>query len=290
MSKIDKNIITPKININNNIIGEPDVGETQGVNFKIFWANKKCNNTMSIDKDLKELEPINIKKETNICFTNLHRIFDKKKHNTLFYQVNKVHKSVINKMPIWLEILAKEKIIPEYCGKNTFKSGIIVLNILEMTIPEIYIRLCMIRNLREYPKIVLCSLYLMELGLDFFSAVVFCASTLTWSSGHNFVSSICVYGQSKILYNKILINAGIIWATRELVLNGSKHLKYYLGNNWNGFNVIKTVNNIAKRLPLLEVTIEELLRPDLAKILKNSDEKCVEEFFNNYKEFRNHAK
>lgn len=284
--KIDKNIITPKIHIDNDTIGHPDNGCSQGVTFKICWANKKCNNAMSIDKDLKELEPKNIKEYTGACFANLCRMFNKKKHNTLFYRVDKVHGSVTDKMPTWLEILAKEKIIPEYCGKDTFKSGTVVLNISEMTIPTIYIRLCMLRYLREYPKVIIGSLYLMELGLDFFSAVTFCASNLIWSSGHNFVLPMCRYGQSNFPYNETLINANIIWAVRELTLNGLRHSKYCFSDTWAGFRTIKTVENIAKKIPQLKVTLAELLRPDLVIVLKNSDEKCVEKFFNDYKEFR----
>ena len=155
-----------------------------------------------------------------------------------------------------------------------------------MTIPTIYVRLCMLRYLREYPKVVISSLYLMELGLDFFSAVVFCASKLIWSSGHNFVHSTCTYGQTGSPYNKSLVDARLIWAVRELVVNGPRHLKYYLGDPWTGFQTIKTVDKIIKKLPSLRVTLAELLRPDLAKTLKNSDEEYVNKFFNEYKEFK----
>lgn len=279
---INKDIITPKINIDDKIIGEPSGGEPQGVTFKIFQTNKKYDNITFVNDDLEEFRPENIKECSSACFADLRRMFNKEKHNTLFYRVNKIHRSVINKTPAWSEILIKERIIPECC-----MSGTIILNIAKMTIPSIYTRLCMLRYLREYPKVVTGSLYLMGLGLDLFSAITFCASKLIWSSGHNFVSSTCKYGQSDSPYNKALINVGLIWAVRELVINGSKHSKYYLGDTWTGFETIRTIDNIAKRLPPLKVTLAELLRPDLAKTLKSSDEKYVFEFFNKYKEQQN---
>lgn len=283
---INKNIITPKININSKIIGEPNAGEHQGVLFYTLWANKKCNSTMCVNDDFKELKPRNIQKHSGACFANLRHMFNKEKCNTLFYRVDKIHKSVTGKMSAWLEILSKEKIIPEYCGKDTFKSGTIILDIPEMTIPTIYIRLCMLRYLREYPKVVIGSLYLMGLGLDFFSAVVFCADRLIWSSGHNFVPSTGGYGKPISPCNKALIDARLIWAIRELIVNGPAHSDYYLSNHWIGFQTIKTVDRIVKKLPLLEVTLAELLRPDLAETLRNSNEKYVCKFFNEYKEFR----
>ena len=282
---IDKNIITPKINVDDNIIGKPSGGEPQGVTFKIFRTNEKYTNI--VNNDLEGLKPENVKERSGACFADLRHMFIKERHNTLLYHVNNVHKSVIDKMPTWLEILTKEKIIPKYNNKNMSISGTIILDIAKMTIPTIYTRLCMLRYLREYPKIVIGSLYLMELGIDFFTAVTFCASKLIWSSGHNFISSECRYGQSDFPYNKALIDARLIWAVRELTINGSSHSKYLLGNAWIGFQAIKTIDEIVKKLPLLKVTLAELLRPDLAKALKNSDEKYVCKFFNEYREQQN---
>jgi hypothetical protein len=190
---IDKNIITPKIDIDDNIIGKPGNGESQGVIFKIFWTDEKYTNI--INDDLEGLKPKNIEKHSGACFANLRRMFEKGKHNTLFYRVTGVHRSVINKMSVWLETLTKEKIIPKYNDKDMSASGTIVLDITKTPIPTIYIKLCMLRYLREFPKVVIGSLYLMELGLDFFSAVTFCTGKLIWSSGHNFISSECKYGQ-----------------------------------------------------------------------------------------------
>lgn len=286
---VDKSIITPKIDVDDKIIGNPSGGERQGVTFYTFWAGKKCNSTMSISDDgnFEELEAKNIKKHSGACFANLRHMFSKEKYNTLFYRVDRIHKSVIDKMPVWLEILSKEKIIPEYCGKNTFKSGTIILDISEMTIPTIYIRLCMLRYLREYPRIVIGSLYLMELGLDFFSAIVFCASRLIWSTGHSFIPPMYSYGQPISSCNEALTDARLVWATRELVINGPKYSKYYFGNPWAGFKAIETIDEISKKLPLLDVTLAELLRSDLVEALRSPDEEYVCKFFNEYRKQRN---
>lgn len=282
---IDKNIITPKVDIDDDIIGRPNGGEMQGVLFKIFWTNEKYANI--INSDLEGLKPKNVKERSGACFADLRHMFIKERHNTFFYRVNNVHKSVIDKMPAWLETLTKEKIIPKYNNKDMSISGTIILDITKTTIPTIYIKLCMLRYLREYPKVVIGSLYLMKLGIDFFTAVTFCASKLIWSSGHNFIFSTCKYGESDSPYNKALIDARLIWATRELTINGSRHSKYHLGNAWIGFQAIKTIDEIVKKLPLLEVTLAELLRPDLTRALKNSDEKYVCKFFNEYREQQN---
>lgn len=281
---INKNIITPEINIDDNVIGKPEASKGQGVVFKVFWTNQKHNNI--VNGNLEGLKPKNIEECSGACFADLYRVFDKEKHNTLFYRVTKVHKSVIDKMSAWLEILTKEKVISKYNNKNMSTSGTIILNIAQTTIPTIYIKLCLLRYLREYPRIVIGSLYLMELGLDFFTAITFCTNKLIWHSGHSFIFSEHKYGQSGCPYSKATINAGLIWATRELVINGSKHSEYYLGSGWTGFETIKTVNRIAKKLPLLKVTLAELLRLDLAMTLKNPDEKYVCKFFDKYKEFR----
>ena len=290
---INRNVIIPKINIDDKIVGKPDSGCPQGVTFYTLWANKKCNSTMSAndnDGTFKELKPRNIQKCSSACFADLHTMFSQKKSNTLFYHVNQIHCAVTSKMSTWLEILAKEKVIPEYCGKNTFKSGTIILDISEMPIPTIYVRLCMLRYLREYPKVIISSLYLMELGLDFFSAVVFCAGKLIWGSGHNFVESTNKYGNPGLSCNEALIDVRLIWAIRELIVNRSAHSKYYLSNRWVGFQTIKTIEQITKKLPLLKVTLAELLRPDLAETLRNSNEKYVSKFFNEYKRFREQQK
>lgn len=288
MKNVNRTIITPKIIFDDKIIKGNFSYKPPGVEYKIFWSSNKPTANLFVNDKLEGLNATCIKKIKYICFAGIGRMFNKNKHNCLYYKVTNVHSTVIDKMFPWISILIREKIFPKYCNENMLINGAVILDVAEIPIPTLYAQLSLIRYLREYPETIVGALYLIKSGIDFFPAVTFCLSTMLNSTGHSFVPLKYPYGGRRLPCNEVTINAGLLWAVRELLINGTNHSKYYFSTptHWKGWTTIKTVENIEKKVPTLSVTLKELLRPDLSVILKCSNEKRVTKFFNEYKNLR----
>lgn len=286
---VNKNIVTAEFKLDDKILKGHYSYDSPGVYYKLFSTDKKLHSKIN---NLDELNPKNVKEKNVVCFSNVKNEFCKKRHNYIFYKVTKVPNIIKNDKILWLSVLKRSKIFPSYCNTKMLKTGTIILDMTKIPVSTLYAQLSLIRYLREAPKIVKGVLYLIKAGLSPFSAISFCGSTMISSGGHTFIPLHYSYGQDRKSCNEVRINAGIVWAVRELLINGATHQNLYFGKlkDWQGWEALRAVGKIANKVPILMVTLTELFRKDLSAVLECPDKKRVTKFFNEYEKWRKNDK
>lgn len=130
--------------------------------------------------------------------------------NRLFYESGFHLKSNLETAEKWLTLCKKHNMIPKDIKiKNLISDGNLYLKIDGMKLNQIYVYLCSVRYLYEYPTFVKAVLHLVDIGFDFMVAFVVSAQTIFPRNIHSITPDRAAYSPEEDITKKTfhVINA-----------------------------------------------------------------------------------
>jgi hypothetical protein len=218
------------------------------------------------------------------CFSGLDYAIGKVENpNRLVYYLKKSFvKPDLTEKEIfdYIQICKKYKVLPRYINKYMVENLCPVIRFKEPNKSLLYIYLCALRMLQEYPSFPKVLMLLVnQYKLDFHVAWCIASEHCVSSTGHNFISIYPTYGVLNL--STKFIPLYWIYGFKKYMSNPDKYDSRRFTDNPTStfFNTCYTIEKIL--LSSLKIKISDILNKDISEIINYTTESEIINFLKN---------
>lgn len=268
--------------------------KTYNVVYHLFKTKRAANNiNMTYIKKLTDRKVI----DDAVCFSSIRYSIDKK-YNALVYtltNINLTDMSFLSTKEVrrWLKLCKRYGFIGNDVSiKFGVKHPYVVIRFDNYTKNQLYVYLCSIRYLVEWPHYVRAVLTLYDAGLPFYSAFVAASRLVIDNSVHHILTVLRHYGEH--------------WSTHRALFDAEFDLRYLVSlkllifdfgkyDNHNVYNSKFSCSSVLNKLKdasyfATDITIKELFTNELKSLANTDNLEEMKSYYNEYLKNKNKYK
>lgn len=272
----------------NMIIDIAYIHNNQNVTYAIYSEKGKKIDIKQISSILDKTNKNSYKLNHAACFSGLvDAIKYVKNPNRLVYFLNKSEiTSNLNMTEIsnYIKLCKKYQILPKYINKYMIENYCPIIKYEEPNKSLLYIYLCALRMLQEYPAFPKVLVLLVnKYKLDFHVAWEVASMYYVSNTGHNFVSYYSTY-YNKLNLSDLFISIRWICGFKKYMIDPDKYDKNRFVNistnsHSAAFNASYLINGLYDTN--LKIKVSDILNKDISKIIECKNDTELKEYFKN---------